>query len=128
MVVGSAGVFSTVPDLLNFLEMLLNNGSSGGRKYFSSEIMKQIQTNQLADIGQHAGLGWELNQPCYMGKHCSDKTFGKTGFTGCVCVCDIEREVGFVILSNYTYPTRKPDAVLINKFRSNIADIVFKNL
>jgi len=128
MVVGSAGVFSTVPDLLNFLEMLLNNGSSGGRKYFSSEIMKQIQTNQLADIGQHAGLGWELNQPCYMGKHCSDKTFGKTGFTGCVCVCDIEREVGFVILSNYTYPTRKPDAVLINKFRSDIADIVFKNL
>jgi len=63
-----------------------------------------------------------------MGKHCSDKTFGKTGFTGCVCVCDIEREVGFVILSNYTYPTRKPDAVLINKFRSDIADIVFKNL
>ena len=128
MVVGSAGVFSTVPDLLNFLEMLLNNGSSGGRKYFSPEIMKQIQTNQLADISQHAGLGWELNQPRYMGKHCSDKTFGKTGFTGCVCVCDIEREVGFVILSNYTYPTRKPDAVLINKFRSDIADIVFENL
>ena len=128
MVVGSAGVFSTVPDLLNFLEMLLNNGSSGGKKYFSPEIMKQIQTNQLADIGQYAGLGWELNQPRYMGKHCSDKTFGKTGFTGCVCVCDIKREVGFVILSNYTYPTRKPDAIPINKFRSDIADIVFENL
>lgn len=128
MAVGSAGVFSTAPDLLNFLEMLLNNGSFAGQKYFSSEIIKQIQTNQLADIGQYAGLGWELNQSRYMGKHCSKKTFGKTGFTGCVCVCDIEKGAGFVILSNYTYPTRKQNAALINKFRSDIADIVFENL
>ena len=128
MTVGSAGVFSTAPDLLNFLEMLLNNGSFGGKKYFSPEIMKQIQINQLAYINQYAGLGWELNQPRYMGKNCSEKTFGKTGFTGCVCVCDIEREVGFVILSNCTYPARKSDATLINKFRSDMADIVFENL
>ncbi|MEK7558171.1 MAG: serine hydrolase [Patescibacteria group bacterium] len=128
IIVGSAGVFSTVPDILNFLEMLLNNGVINGQKYFSPKIMKQIQTNQLSDIDQYAGLGWELNQPRYMGKHCSDKTFGKTGFTGCVCVCDIERGVGFVILSNYTYPVRKPDAIFINKFRSDIADIVFENL
>lgn len=128
MIVGSAGIFSTVPDILNFLEMLLNNGSLYGKKYFSPEIIKQIQTNQLTDIGQRAGLGWELNQPRYMGKYCSEKTFGKTGFTGCVCVCDIERGVGFVILSNYTYPIRKPDALLINKFRSDIANIIFDNL
>ena len=128
VIVGSAGVFSTVPDLLNFLGMLLNNGSFAGQKYFSPEIIKQIQTNQLVEIGQYAGLGWELNQPRYMGKHCSVKTFGKTGFTGCACVCDIEREVGYVILSNCTYPTRKPDAMLINKFRSDIADIIFENL
>lgn len=128
MVVGSAGLFSTAPDLLNFLEMLLNNGFFGGKKYFSSEIIKQMQTNKLNAIGQYTGLGWELNQPRYMGKYCSEKTFGKTGFTGCVCICDIERKVGFIILSNYTYPQRKPDAIQINKFRSDIADIVFENL
>jgi len=128
MIVGPAGVFSTASDTLNFLEMLLNNGEINGRKYFSPEIIEQIQTNQLADIKQCVGLGWELNQPRYMGRYCSAKTFGKTGFTGCVCVCDVDREVGFAILSNYTYPTRKPDAVLINKFRSDIADIVFESL
>lgn len=128
MTVGSAGVFSTAPDILNFLEMLLNNGTIKGQKYFSPEIMEQIQINQLAEIGQCVGLGWELNQPRYMGKHCSVKTFGKTGFTGCVCVCDIDKEIGFVILSNYTYPTRKSDATRINEFRSDIADIVFENL
>lgn len=127
MVVGSAGLFSTAPDILNFLKMLLNGGTINGKKYLSAEIIKQIQTNQLSDISQYAGLGWELNQP-YMGSYRSDKTFGKTGFTGCVCVCDIEREVAFVILSNYTYPIRKSSANLSNKFRSDIADIVFKSL
>ncbi len=128
MIPGSAGVFSTVPDLLNFLEMLLNNGSLAGKQYFSAEIIKQIQTNQLSGIGYSAGLGWELNQPRYMGKYCSPKTFGKTGFTGCSCVCDIKKGIGFVILSNYTYPNRKTDFASINKFRSDIADIIFENL
>ena len=128
MVVGSAGLFSTVPDLLNFLEMLLNNGVFAGNQYFSTKIMQQMQSNQLAHIDQRASLGWELNQSRYMGKHCSETTFGKTGFTGCSCVCDIKRGVALVILSNYTFPVRKLDAVLINKFRSDIADIIFENL
>lgn len=125
--VGSAGLFSTVPDLLNFLEMLLNNGSLNGRRYFTPEIMEEFQTNQLEDIGECNGLGWKL-RPRYMGKHLSDKTFSKSGFTGCVCVCDIINEVGFVILSNYTFPTRKPDAKLINQFRSDIANIISENI
>ncbi len=128
MVVGSAGLFATVPDLLNFLEMLLNNGVFASNHFFSTKIIEQIQTNQLSHIGQCASLGWELNQPRYMGKYCSETTFGKTGFTGCSCVCDIKRGVGLVILSNYTFPARKPDATFINKFRSDIADIVFENL
>jgi len=125
---GSAGLFSTVPDLLTFLEMLLNEGSLEGHKYFSHEIIQQIETNQIANLGHYAGLGWELNQPWYMGKHCSSKTFGKTGFTGCNCVCDIKRGIGLVILSNYTYPTRKPDSTVMNRFRTEIADIVFENI
>jgi len=128
MSVGSAGLFSTVPDLLNFLEMLLNNGSLDGHTYFSPEIIRQIRTNQLTHIGYSTGLGWELNQPHYMGNNCSAETFGKTGFTGCVSICDIKREVGFIILSNYTYPHRKKDAGPINVLRKDIADIVFKHL
>lgn len=128
MVVGAAGVFSTAPDLLNFLEMLLNIGILNGRKYFSPEIIEQMQTNQLSNIGQCTGLGWELNQSRYMGKYSRIKTFGKSGFTGCVCICDIERGVGIVILSNYSFPVEKSDSAPINKFRSDVADIVFENL
>src|SRR5574341_485689 len=48
--VGSAGLFSTAPDLLNFLEMLLNFGFLNGYKYFRQETVKMMYENQLSNI------------------------------------------------------------------------------
>jgi len=107
--VGHAGLFSTVPDLLNFVEALLQN------KFLS-----------VVDAAEQ-GLGWQLNQPWSMG-NCTAKTFGKTGFTGTSVVVDREKQVGFVILSNRTYPQRPSDAgsirSAINRFRADVAGIV----
>lgn len=125
-VVGSAGLFSTAPDLLNFLEMLLHQGSIHGRQYFSANLVEQMHTNQLADIGKTSGLGWELNQSQYMGQSATATTFGKTGFTGCVVMGDVPRGIGLVILSNYTYPSRPPTTEHINQFRHDIADLVWQ--
>jgi CubicO group peptidase (beta-lactamase class C family) len=125
LVAGSAGFFSTVPDILTFLEMMLNKGSLAGRRYFSGETMNAVQTSQVDIPGITTGLGWELCQRRFMGTRCSERAFGKTGFTGCSCVADPERGAAFVLLSNYTYPRRKPDMTLINAVRSDCADIVF---
>ena len=127
-IVGSAGLFSTADDLLNFLEMLLNKGTLFGKRFFSQEMVKEMHTNQIQDIGGSAGLGWELNQKRYMGKSSTADTFGKTGFTGCIVVCDIPKDVGVVMLSNYTFPKRKSGPSLINKVRSEIMDLVFENI
>lgn len=127
--VGSAGLFSTAPDLLDFLEMLLNEGKLNGKRYFSPQVINQVYANQLKDLGLYQGLGWELYQPGYMGQHCTEETFGKTGFTGCVVICDISKGVGMVMLSNTTYPKRKPRQEhinLINEVRRDIADIIFR--
>lgn len=123
--VGHAGVFSTAPDILNFLEMLLNQGEFKGNKYFSPPVVEQMGTNQIADIGESAGLGWELNQPRFMGSLCGPHTFGKTGFTGTLCVTDVEKGVGWVLLTNRIYPERPPDSSAINALRADIGDIVF---
>jgi CubicO group peptidase (beta-lactamase class C family) len=127
MIAGSAGLFSTVPDILTFLEMMLGGGEMGGKRYFSLEILNRVQTNQVAIPGVCTGLGWELCRRQFMGNQCSSHTFGKTGFTGCSCMADPEKGVGFVLLSNCTYPTRKPDATAINAVRSDCADIVFSS-
>ena len=125
MVAGSAGLFSTVPDIMRFLQMLLNNGRWQGRRYFSDNSMRQMQTNQRPGLGLYAGLGWELFQERYMGSFCSSRTIGKTGFTGCVCMCDIPGQTAMVLLSNYTFPARKPDMQEIDSVRRDIADIIF---
>jgi CubicO group peptidase (beta-lactamase class C family) len=125
---GSAGLFSTVPDLLNFLQMLLKGGTLFGRRFLGEKTISRIYTNQIAEIGACTGLGWELGQPQFMGRYYSEHTFGKTGFTGCLCICDINRDIGFVLLSNCTYPTRKNDNRSINGVRRALADIIFSNL
>jgi CubicO group peptidase (beta-lactamase class C family) len=123
-IVGHAGLFSTAPDMLNFLEMLLNNGELYGRRYFSEAIIDQMGTNQIPELGEFTGLGWELNQPRYMGKFANEHTFGKTGFTGTLVVCDRAKKVAYVILSNRIYPKRPADSTLINKFRADIGNII----
>ncbi len=123
---GYAGLFSTAPDILNFLEMLLHKGTLDGRQYFSEKIISEMNTNQIPELNDFMGLGWELNQPRFMGEYCTPNTFGKTGFTGTLCVCDIEKGIAYVILSNRTFPSRPTDATGINKFRKTIGEIILK--
>lgn len=125
-IVGHAGLFSTAPDILNFLEMLLHKGTHLGKKYFSESIVEKMGTNQIPELGQFTGLGWELNQPRFMGDYCSPHTFGKTGFTGTLCVCDVEKGIAYVILSNRIFPKRPADSAAINSFRKAIGEIVFR--
>ena len=131
MTPGSAGLFSTAPDLLIFLEMLLREGELSGKRYFKPETVALMHTNQLEISGKQHGLGWELNQRQYMGEKCSDQTFGKTGFTGCVAMCDPVKGVGLVMLSNCTFPKRRSleeQVNFMNEVRRDIADIVFGNI
>jgi CubicO group peptidase (beta-lactamase class C family) len=121
MTAGSAGLFSTAPDLLKFIRMLLD----GGQPFFSPATAEAMHTNQIPHIsGQCTGLGWELNQE-YMGAARTPSTIGKTGFTGCAVIMDRSRYAGLVLLSNCTWPTRKPNRDLINEVRGRVADLVF---
>ena len=113
--VGHAGLFSTVPDILNFLETLLH-----------------YRPRRSIVEGAEAGLGWQLNDANFMGQYAGKRTFGKTGFTGTSIVCDLRHSgraggIAFAILSNRTYPKRPPDQNAINAFRRDIADIILKN-
>lgn len=106
--VGHAGLFSTAPDLLKFLGTLLKG-----------------KLPHIVDAAQK-GLGWQINDANFMGNYTGPRTFGKTGFTGTSIVCDIERGIGFVILSNRTYPKRPQNTRAINAFRRDVADMLLQ--
>ncbi|MGL1901028.1 MAG: beta-lactamase family protein [Fibrobacterales bacterium] len=124
-VAGSAGLFSTVPDLLNPMEMLLHKGSYNGVQFLSEAITEQVWTNQIQSIGLYTGLGFELNQERYMGVGRSKQTFGKTGFTGCHFLGDVSKGKAVVLLSNVTWPNREESPERIHRFRGVIADEIF---
>lgn len=126
--VGSAGMFSTVPDLMNFVQMLLQDGLFENQQIIPSGILKLISSNALdPSIQAQTALGFELNNQRFMG-HCSSKTFGKTGFTGASLVADPEQNAAIILLSNFTWPHREEKPDRIYSFRSYLSNIVFESL
>lgn len=124
---GAAGLFASAGDLLNAEEMILGEGVFRTQRLFAPESMALMKNNAIADIGASSGIGWELNEPRFMGTLAGSQTFGKTGFTGTSLVIDPEKGVAFVILSNRTYPTRS-NADAINQLRRDISDIVLSTV
>ena len=138
--VGSAGMFSCVPDLLNFVQMILNDGmianGCGGEcaRVAPAGILKMVSENAFAldsaskySTAKDActALGWELNNAKFMGTKISPRTFGKTGFTGASIVADPDKGAAVVLLSNFTYPHREANADRIHAFRASLSDAFF---
>lgn len=138
--VGSAGMFSCVPDLLNFVQMILNDGmianGCGGEcaRVAPAGILKMVSENAFAldsaskySTAKNActALGWELNSAKFMGTKISPHTFGKTGFTGASIVADPDKGAAVVLLSNFTYPHREANADRIHAFRAKLSDTFF---
>lgn len=124
--VGSAGMFSTVPDLLRFVRMLLQDGELDGRRVMPPGVLGLLQKNRLSHLeGQGTALGWELCNRRFMGSKASESAFGKTGFTGTCIICDPMQRKAMVLLSNFTWPKREPTVERIYEIRRTLADQFF---
>ena len=127
--VGSAGMFSCVPDLLKFVKMILMDGKFEDKQIIPAGILDIVSHNAFPDnFGACAALGWELNAPRFMGTKVSPQAFGKTGFTGASIVADPDKGGAIIMLSNFTYPHREPNADRIHAFRATLADAFFEEL
>lgn len=127
--VGSAGMFSTVPDLMRFVTMLLQDGVFQGQRVLDKGILNLVSKNALEpSVKGQTALGWELNNPLFMGTQCSSSTFGKTGFTGASIVADAKRGAAIIFLSNFTWPQREKKPERIFSFRSFLSDLIFKEI
>lgn len=125
--VGSAGMFSTVPDLLKFVQMLLGDGTFNGRRILPEGVLNLVSTNALEGRvrGACTALGFELDAEKFMGNVHHSRMFGKTGFTGSSIVADAVAKRAVVLLSDFTYPHREASAERINAFRSRLSELMF---
>jgi len=98
---GHAGVFSTAADLGVLCRALL----AGGGGILGPESVALM----LADAGLPGhphGLGFDLDQPSFMGELAGPHTVGHTGFTGTSLVVDPVNGSYLILLANAVHPTR----------------------
>jgi CubicO group peptidase (beta-lactamase class C family) len=87
---GHAGLFSTAGDLQVLLQLLLNRGEYGGRRYISANVVDEF----LAPTGDGQALGWQV--PDYL----PEGSFNHTGFTGTYVAGIPAENVAIVLLTN----------------------------
>jgi len=130
---GHAGLFSTAEDIGVYCKMLINDGHSLGKRYFSKDIIKEFTTRQNITRGSDYAIGWDTpsrNGKSSAGDYFSDSSFGHLGFTGTSMWVDPEKKIIVILLTNRVYPNR--DKENINKrmysFRRNFHNSLMKEI
>ncbi|KAJ6439884.1 beta-lactamase [Purpureocillium lavendulum] len=103
---GHAGLFSTAADTAVFCQMILNNGTYGGRRVLSQRAVDLIFTSLIGGLGEDHGVGFELNQYYTAGPMANMLAASHTGFTGTSLVIDRASNTLFVHLANRVHPSR----------------------
>ena len=117
-VAGHAGVFSTAADLARF-SLGLQSGA-----LLSPAALRLLQQNQIApEIGGHSIGAFTVPNPMLpRGDLLSTQTFGHTGFTGTLFLCDPENRLTLILLTNRVYFPQ--DNGGISKIRRQFANAV----
>ena len=128
---GHAGLFSDAFDLATLMQMLLNEGYYGGRRYFKPETVRLFTTRHPRSTRR--GLGFDMAELSSRGSTnmtplASSKTFGHLGFTGTCAWADPETGVVFVWLTNRTYPRMTPNAFGKENYRPRMQGAVYEAL
>lgn len=123
---GLAGLFSTVPDILRWIEMVFDRGCVNGRAFLSPRAIELMTLDYYPGKSFRSALGWG-DGPTYQslnGVGC-DTILAKGGFTGCFMIGDIAAKTAIVCLSNRIYPERPADVEPWQAFRRAVVRSVF---
>jgi len=127
-VAGHAGLFSNAEDLAVIFQMLLNEGSYGGRQYLEPATVKLFTAK---DVKSKRGLGFDkprkVKYPTFSSE-IPDAAFGHTGFTGTCAWADPKEQMIYIFLSNRVHPTASNNAFITSNVRKRIHDVAYDAL
>jgi beta-glucosidase-like glycosyl hydrolase/CubicO group peptidase (beta-lactamase class C family) len=127
-VAGHAGIFSNSYDLAVIMQMYLQSGKYGGKRYLSSEIVNEFISCQYCGYGDRRGIGFDKPQLEGEGPACdciSYLSFGHTGFTGTMVWADPDENIVYIFLSNRTYPTSENIKLVEENIRTRIQTVIY---
>ncbi len=130
-VAGHAGLFSNANDLAKLMQMLLNWGDYGDRKYFEYGTVKEFTDCQFCEENRR-GAGFDKpvtdGGPGPTCQCVSFASFGHSGFTGTIAWADPEEQLIYVFLSNRVYPDANNKKLVEMDIRTDIMQVIYDAL
>jgi beta-glucosidase-like glycosyl hydrolase/CubicO group peptidase (beta-lactamase class C family) len=126
---GHAGVFSNANDVAKIMQMYLQKGFYGGKRYLKSETIDKFNTCYYCDKDNRRGIGFDKPQLKDEGPTCgcvSLTSFGHSGFTGTYAWADPEEEIVYIFLANRTYPKADSNLLLKEGIRTEIQRLIYE--
>src|ERR1035437_2016420 len=121
---GAAGLFSTIDDLQNLVDMLINKGNTDSRQFISENTISSFLTKDKFNNG----LGWMMDPDNSFMKNGPEGTFGHTGFTGTSISVIPRYNLSVILLINRqnTGLLSSGEYYNINQIRLQVFDSVLK--
>jgi len=128
---GHAGLFSNSRELAVLMQMLLNKGVYGKKRYLNQQTVYTFTTR--FNKSSRRGIGFDMKEldaskNKNMSPLASASTFGHLGFTGTCVWADPEKQIIYIFLSNRTFPTMHNDKLVKRDYRARIQSVIYKSL
>jgi beta-N-acetylhexosaminidase len=113
---GNAGLFATVNDMAKLMQMYMQKGIYGGKRYIPEKTVNEFIRCQFPKTGNRRALGFDKpyiknNQnklsKSYPATDAGKNSFGHSGFTGTFIWADPDYNILFIFFTNRVYPTRE---------------------
>ncbi|MEY8847480.1 glycoside hydrolase family 3 N-terminal domain-containing protein [Psychroserpens sp. XS_ASV72] len=125
---GHAGIFSNANDVAKIMQLYLQKGYYGGKRYFNTQTLDKFNTCYYCDEDNRRGVGFDKPQLGDAGPTCgclSMTSFGHSGFTGTYAWADPEEEIVYIFLANRTYPKAGQNRLLREDIRTKIQEAIY---
>lgn len=126
---GHAGIFSNANDIAKIMQVFLQKGFYGGKRYFKPETIDKFNTCYYCSNDNRRGIGFDKPQLEESGPTCgcvSMTSFGHSGFTGTYAWADPEEDIVYVFLANRTYPHAGKNLLLRENIRTEIQRLIYE--
>ncbi len=128
-VAGHAGLFSNATDMAKMMEMFLNKGTYGGKRYFNESTIEYF--TKCHSEKNRRGFGFDkpetdTSKVSPSSIYASPKSFGHSGFTGTLVWADPESDLVYIFLSNRVHPNQYNKKLIKENFRTRVQDVIYK--
>tara|TARA_R110002073_G_scaffold40547_1_gene114865 strand:- start:68250 stop:71255 length:3006 start_codon:yes stop_codon:yes gene_type:complete len=125
---GNAGLFSNANDVAKMMQMYLQKGYYGGKRFLRSETVETFNKRYYEDKDVRRGLGFDkpqLDEEVKATCGCvSPESFGHSGYTGTYAWADPKTELVYVFLSNRVYPNSDNTKLVEKNIRTLVQRLV----